>query len=88
MTTIGIRELKEQTSKVLKRVREQGETIEITYRGKPIARLVPATMPKPDKHEVAAIWCEIDELIAEIATHLPKDVSAVADVREQRRDDL
>lgn len=88
MTTIGIRELKEQTGKVLRLVREQGETIEITYRGKPVARLVPTAMPKPDKREVAAIWREIDELAAELATRLPKEISAVDAVREQRRDDL
>lgn len=88
MTTIGIRELKEQTSKLLRRVREQGETIEITYRGKPVARLIPTEKVRPDVREVAAIWSDIDQLVAEIATRLPKEVSAVADVREQRRDDL
>ncbi|MFD0521707.1 type II toxin-antitoxin system Phd/YefM family antitoxin [Paractinoplanes durhamensis] len=40
MDTIGVRELNQNTSQVLARV-TAGETVEITDRGHPIARLVP-----------------------------------------------
>jgi prevent-host-death family protein len=40
MESIGIRELNQNTSQILARVRG-GETVEITDRGHPIARLVP-----------------------------------------------
>ncbi|MFG3709385.1 type II toxin-antitoxin system Phd/YefM family antitoxin [Micromonospora sp. NPDC047730] len=40
MEQIAIRELNQHTSKVLARVRA-GETVEVTDRGEPIARLVP-----------------------------------------------
>lgn len=40
MRVIGIRELRQQASKYLRDV-ERGEQIEITDRGRPIARLVP-----------------------------------------------
>jgi prevent-host-death family protein len=40
MESIGVRELNQNTSQVLARVRG-GESIEITDRGHPIARLVP-----------------------------------------------
>lgn len=40
METIGVRELNQHTGKVLARV-SRGETIEITDRGRPVARLVP-----------------------------------------------
>jgi prevent-host-death family protein len=40
MERIGVRELNQQTSQVLARV-VGGETIEVTERGRPIARLVP-----------------------------------------------
>jgi prevent-host-death family protein len=40
MERIGIRELNQNTSQVLARV-SAGETVEITDRGRPIARLVP-----------------------------------------------
>ncbi|SNS94031.1 prevent-host-death family protein [Asanoa hainanensis] len=40
MERIGVRELNQNTSQVLARV-SGGETVEITDRGRPIARLVP-----------------------------------------------
>lgn len=40
MERIGVRELNQNTSQVLARV-SAGETVEITDRGRPIARLVP-----------------------------------------------
>jgi prevent-host-death family protein len=50
MNQIGVRELNQQTSRIIERVK-RGETLEITKRGQPVARLVPATpapMPVPD----------------------------------------
>jgi prevent-host-death family protein len=40
MERIGVRELNQNTSQVLARV-SHGETVEVTDRGRPIARLVP-----------------------------------------------
>jgi prevent-host-death family protein len=40
MKTIGIRELRQHASKYL-RMAEAGETIEVTDRGRPVARIVP-----------------------------------------------
>jgi len=40
MDRVGVRELNQNTSQVIDRVRH-GETIEITERGRPVARLVP-----------------------------------------------
>lgn len=42
MKQIGIRELNQHASRVIDRVRN-GEVIEVTYRGKPVARVVPLT---------------------------------------------
>jgi len=42
MQRIGVRELNQQTSRVIERVR-RGEIVEITDRGQLVARLVPAT---------------------------------------------
>lgn len=38
--SIGIRELRENLSKIVRRVK-RGEVLEVTDRGKPVARLVP-----------------------------------------------
>lgn len=40
MERVGVRELNQNTSQILARVRS-GETVEVTERGHPIARLVP-----------------------------------------------
>ncbi len=40
MRVIGIRELRQQASRYLREV-ERGETLEVTDRGRPIARVVP-----------------------------------------------
>ncbi len=40
MTTVGVRELRQRASELLRLV-ERGDTIEITDRGRPIAMLVP-----------------------------------------------
>lgn len=43
MGAVGVRELNERTSEVVRRVREGGETIDVTYRGRVVARLIPAS---------------------------------------------
>jgi len=49
MERIGVRELNQQTSRVIERVR-LGEVVEITERGRLVARLVPA-VPAPQPLE-------------------------------------
>jgi prevent-host-death family protein len=44
MTAVGIRELKQNASAVIRRVKA-GESIEVTERGQPVARLVPIREP-------------------------------------------
>ncbi len=51
METVGTYELKGNLSKLLARV-EQGESITITRRGKPVAVLGPPTVAKPDVKKV------------------------------------
>ncbi|MFQ5419299.1 MAG: type II toxin-antitoxin system Phd/YefM family antitoxin [Anaerolineae bacterium] len=86
MVTVGVRELKQQTSKILRRVREDGETIGITYRGETIARLVPVNPPAPSTEDIAAVWADLDQLTAEISAKWPEGVSAVDAIREVRRE--
>ncbi|MHB1800116.1 MAG: type II toxin-antitoxin system Phd/YefM family antitoxin [Actinomycetes bacterium] len=46
MTTVGVRELRQQASQLLRAV-ERGETIEITDRGRPVALLTPLPAAGP-----------------------------------------
>ena len=45
MTTIGVQELHEDTGAILRRVREQGKTLDVTDQGEVVARLVPVAPP-------------------------------------------
>jgi prevent-host-death family protein len=45
METVGVRDLKASLSGYLRRVKE-GETIVVTDRGQPIARIVPVAIPE------------------------------------------
>lgn len=87
MHTVGIRELKEQTSRILRRVREGRETVEVTYRGKVVARLVPVEQPQQiATPEFAAIWADMDQLAAEIGARWPAGVSAADAISADRRE--
>ena len=47
MRAIGVRELKERASQVLRRVRERGEEVEVTHHGRVVARLIPVSRQRP-----------------------------------------
>ena len=87
-TTIGVRELKNQTSRVIRGVREEMAEYVVTLRGEPVAVLRPLT-----EEETQRLYrVEIDETLAEMRT-LAQQVGAawtspksgVELVAEQRR---
>ncbi len=82
---IGIRELGSSASKIVHRVHEKGETVDITYRGQIVARLIPITTPKPDPKALNIIWADLDQVAQEIGRYWPKGVSTVEAVNEGRR---
>jgi prevent-host-death family protein len=87
METVGVRELKQKTTQVLRRVREKKAQIQVTYRGEVVALLVPVPSQKrkgPTAAEEAA-WADLDQLAAEIGANWPKGVTAVDAIREDRR---
>ena len=82
---IGIRELKANASEVLRRVREEHATYDVTYRGKVIAKLVPVESKEFDREEFDRVWAEMDEIAREVSKTWPKGVSAAEAVAEDRR---
>ncbi|MDQ6659626.1 MAG: type II toxin-antitoxin system prevent-host-death family antitoxin [Chloroflexota bacterium] len=85
MRTLGIRQLKEHISEILRIVHEQGETIEVTNRGEVIALVVPVRKTQhPSSDDDNAAWADLDRLAAEIGARWPKDVSAVDAIRDVR----
>lgn len=85
MATIGVRELKQRTSQVLRRVRERGEEIEVTHHGRVVARLVPVAAPRR-RRPASATWSSLDRVAREIGARWPKGWSAAKAVREGRRE--
>lgn len=57
MTSVGIRELRQRASELLRLVR-RGETVEITDRGEPVALLTP--VPKGSRYEQLLAAGEIE----------------------------
>ena len=83
MITVGIRELKQQASELIRRVRETGSEVQITYHGKVVALLVPAEPHQRPEAEAEA-WAELDILAAQIGRRWPEGVSAQRAVAEGR----
>ena len=83
MVTVGVRELKEQASELIRLVREEGREVQVTYRGKVVALLIPVEHARRKEHEAAA-WARLDHLAAEIGARWPNGVSAAEAVAEGR----
>ncbi|HEX2161465.1 MAG TPA: type II toxin-antitoxin system prevent-host-death family antitoxin [Thermoleophilaceae bacterium] len=90
MRVIGIRELRQQASRYLRDV-ERGETLEVTDRGRPIARVVPIP-PAAGLEQLAASGrltpasgdaLELGPPLAPRGKVLPSDV--LADLRSGER---
>jgi prevent-host-death family protein len=82
MVTVGVRELKQQTSELIRRVRESGDEIRVTYHGKVVAHILPVA---PSDEETGRLWDDLDRLAEEIGKRWPKGVSAAQAVSEGRR---
>jgi prevent-host-death family protein len=84
MTSVGVRELRQRASELLRLV-EQGETVEITDRGRPVARLTPLPDGTP-LEQIDAASADIDDLPEPIS--LPSGVeSPTAALRRLRNNE-
>jgi prevent-host-death family protein len=84
MVTVGVRELKQQASELIRHVRETGSQVEVTYHGKVVALLV-SVNPALDPEGEHRAWDKLDTLAAEIGAKWPKGVPAAQAVSEARR---
>lgn len=86
--TIGVRELKNQTSRVIRAVREDLSEYVVTLRGEPVAVLRPLTEEEAQRlreSEIDAALEEMKSLAQEVASVWTSDKSGVELVDEQRR---
>ncbi len=86
MSVVTAKELKRQTGRILREVREDGKEVVITYRGRPVARIVPTRSGETAEKVLESVWLDMDRLADEISRRWPEGVSAEDAVREQRRD--
>jgi len=82
MITVGIRELKQQASELVRIVRETGKEVQVTYHGKVVALLVPVEQTVSENDEA---WANLDSLAARVGARWPQDISAAQAVSENRR---
>jgi prevent-host-death family protein len=82
MSLIGVRELREQTSEVIRRVREEQAEYVVTYQGRPVALIMPidteraeAEIVKASKNAVLGSWERYEWLAEEIRRAWPSDLS-------------
>ena len=82
MSLIGVRELREQTSEVIRRVREDRAEYVVTYKGRPVAIILPldtehaeAEMVQASKKTVSVNWETYERLADELRRAWPSDLS-------------
>jgi antitoxin (DNA-binding transcriptional repressor) of toxin-antitoxin stability system len=85
MEKVGVRDLKIHASEIARRLREDHESFELTYRGETIGKIVPIE-PKRDPEAIEESLAEWQRIIESIAAHRIDDVSAEETMREIRRD--
>ena len=84
--SIGIRELRAKAGRVVRRVKQKREAIDITYRGEVVARLVPVEPAAEAEARLSAAWDEWERLAVEISkAWKPEGKSAAETVSEARR---
>ena len=87
-TTIGVRELKNHTSRVIRAVREEMHEYVVTLRGEPVAMLRPLTEEEAQRlrqEEIDAALAEMKALAQEVAAAWTSEKSGVELIAEQRR---
>lgn len=94
VTQIGVRELKNQATEIIREVREQHAEYIVTYRGKPVAIVIPFVedwerrLPKQPAVDLAALekrWAEWDELAREVDEDWQSELGAVELLSRDRR---
>jgi prevent-host-death family protein len=94
MPRVGVRELKNRATEILRNVRENQAEYVVTYHGRPVAVLLPINegwLEEETRRTVEAatpgedVWVELEALRQEIDQSWQSDRTAVELVSEQRR---
>jgi len=90
--TIGVRELRERTTEVLRQIRERQAEYIITYQGRPVALLLPintetveAAMVQAGRRSVVGGWETYARLAEQVRQEWPAELETQDLVDEIRR---
>ncbi len=93
MPLIGVRELRQRTTEVLRQVREEKTEYIITHQGHPVALLLPvsseeieAAMVQAGKKAVGSNWETYARLSQTLQQNWPADVPTQSTLNDIRRD--
>jgi prevent-host-death family protein len=81
---IGVRDLKNRASEIVREVREGGATYVVTVRGEPVAELRPLDAVERRRAEVNEALRKVDELAQQVTRAWKSPKSAVELIEEQR----
>ena len=94
MARVGVRELKNRATEIIRAVRENQTEYVVTYHGRPVAVLLPvdeAWLEAEAKRAAEAVtpgddvWAELEEIRQEIGRSWQSEKTAVELISEQRR---
>ena len=87
MESVGIRDLKRDTSAIIKKVREQKETVEVTFRGQVVAKIVPVETEAERRERLEQTFKKMDELTERISRSGgdSSESNLVARLRDERQ---
>jgi len=94
MARIGVRELKNKATEIIRNVREEQAEYVVTYHGRPVAVLLPVDEEWLEAEATRAVqavtpgdevWAELEALRKEIGQSWHSEKTAVELISEQRR---
>jgi prevent-host-death family protein len=85
MPEIGIRELKNQASEIVRAVREERAEYVITHRGRPVAMIIPfEALPEEEAPASGQWWASIQEIGQLMEEETPDAKSSLAQLYADR----
>ena len=85
MPEIGIRDLKARASEVIRSVREKRARYLVTFRGRPVAAIVPLDRGEAATPGISQAWRTLTEIGEEIGRGWRSDQSSLELLKEIRR---
>ena len=76
MRRMGVREVKDHWSKVLEQVETNGEVIEVTGHGRPVAILAPIPATGPIDRDKNGAWTALNKLAEQLRSQAPRGLTA------------